>query len=230
MEFDDFAIEARRIAAAVASYLQEQGYRVLVEHPIRADAPLRTSLLATRKSLSLLVEVQSRVKLEGAVTVLARWLANKHEYAELYVATRSDAMLSGGLLSVARSEGIGILSIDESGRVERHMAARNHALQVALHPQLSLGRHKVRVRELYERFNGGDRIDALRDLCELVEGETDMAAWSTCCQRMDYQDGGRCTSDEMGYADKHAVPSGNICVSTTTTMQCIVLSGPAYIS
>ncbi|MCI0677375.1 MAG: hypothetical protein L0Y42_16565 [Phycisphaerales bacterium] len=51
--------------------------------------------------------------------------------------------------------------------------ARNFALVVTPDPTLALGKHKKRVGDLVEKFNGGGRKDALRDMCELVEGETD---------------------------------------------------------
>jgi hypothetical protein len=50
---------------------------------------------------------------------------------------------------------------------------RNFALVVAPDPTLALGKHKKPIGDLVEKFNAGDRKDALRDMCELVEGETE---------------------------------------------------------
>jgi hypothetical protein len=57
-----------------------------------------------------------------------------------------------------------------------HIKPRNHALCVNPEPTLPLGNKKSQVGRLVERFNQGDRKEALREMCEVFEHEVGAVA------------------------------------------------------
>jgi hypothetical protein len=103
---------------------------------------------------------------------LAVQLAANRQYAELYIATRDEGVLSGEMLQALRKDGVGLLLVAESGAVSTHSAARNAALVVSPDPTLALGDRKQEVQAALRKFNDVNRKDGLRDMCEVVEGET----------------------------------------------------------
>ncbi len=168
--------EARGPAFAVAKYLTRQRMSVKVEIAAWPDAPYRTTLTAKKSGLYVLVEAQGTPNYTKPLRDLWAWLAAKRHYAELYLATLGAAVLEASMLAELQRDGVGLLIVEEDGRVVRNHSGRNPALIVTPEPTLSYGDCKAEVARAVEKFNDGERKDGLRDMCELVERETERIA------------------------------------------------------
>jgi hypothetical protein len=139
-------------------------------------SPYRTTLVARKSGLCLLVEAQGLLTYGRAIKELATWLAANRHYGELYLATVSEAVLQAGILGEMRRDGVGLLVVDENGLVSESQKARNPALVVTPEPTLRFGNRKREVFDAIKKFNDVDRKDGLRDMCEAVERETEELA------------------------------------------------------
>lgn len=168
--------EAQSAALAVVRHLRKRGMTVKLEIPVWPDAPYRTTLVARKQGLFLLVEAQGVLNYGKAIRELARWLAANRHYSELYLATTSDAVIQAGMLGEMKGDGVGLLVVDENGVVSESQRARNPALVVTPDPTLRFGDCKPEVLAAVSKFNEVDRKDGLRDMCEVVERETEELA------------------------------------------------------
>jgi hypothetical protein len=75
-----------------------------------------------------------------------------------------------------KQDGVGLLVVGVAGDVATPHRARNPALVVTPDPSLKYGRCKPEVLAAVQKFNDVDRKDGLRDMCELVERETETLA------------------------------------------------------
>lgn len=175
MEFIFTPEDARTTAERVGRYYQRKRYAVEIETAYAADAPYRTTLIARRREMpTILVEAQAALTLLRPVEDLARWLAAERSYCELYLAVDSEGSLPGQTLANCMKLGIGILIAMPDESLQEVRRARNPALIVTPDPNLKLGKLKTRVKDLVQRFNDGDRKEAFRDLCEVIERETEV--------------------------------------------------------
>jgi len=168
--------EAQEPALAVARQLRKRGMIVKAEIEAWPGSPYRTTLVARQSGFCLLVEAQGVLNYGKAIKELATWLAAHRYYAELYLATVSEAVLQAGMLGEMKRDGVGLLVVDESGVVVESQKARNPALVVTPEPTLRYGDCKQEVAEAIKKFNDVDRKDGLRDMCEIVERETEELA------------------------------------------------------
>ena len=173
MKFEYTPEEARTVAEATHRWLVKGKYKISIDTRIQSDAPYLTTLVGKRVGALRLVEAQGTCKYEGALERFATWLAARRFNAELYLATLEDSNVPARILRAIGDDGVGLLLIDENMEVQCIKKARNFALLVTPDPTLALGKHKSHIRDLVIRFNDGDRKDALRDMCELVENETE---------------------------------------------------------
>lgn len=164
--------EAQAIAATLVAHFRHGKAKVEIEASLSTDAPYRTTLVVRGGPSVQLIEAQHVPTFDGSLRQFARWLASKREDCELYVATHEDAILSGALLNDLARDGAGLIVVSAAGDVAVHKQARNPAL-VITPAKVSLGQHRKPVDGLITKFNGGERKDALREMCELVEGKTD---------------------------------------------------------
>lgn len=172
MQFDLTPEEARPVAIAVAGHFLEKEMSVEVEIASWDDAPYRTSLLASKAELRVLIEAQGDLDYHGSLKQMALWLsANKH-YAELYIATNSDAGTTAKVFGELKRDGVGLLIVDDAARVVETIKPRNSALVIRPDPTLHYGQCKNEVNSSVTKFNQDDRKDGLRDMCEIVERET----------------------------------------------------------
>ena len=176
MQFEDTLLELHGLARNIAREFERRSFRVLAERALGEHAPLRTTLLGKKGEERVLVEVQSRLVFGSAIRDLALWLNRNREYASLYLATSSEAVIPGRLLRELKRHGVGLLLVDEDGTIQTIQRGQIFALLVPLTPAAPLSQLKKIICRLCERFNDGDRKDALRDLFELVERETDRLA------------------------------------------------------
>jgi hypothetical protein len=172
--------EAQRPARAVAAYLAKKKMKVKIEAPVSQDAPYRTTILASKGGLSLLIEAQGTLNYEKALKDLSAWLAAKRSYSELYLATTSDGLLPLGLLADLDKDGVGLLIVHDNFSVVVDRKARNPALVVTPDPTLKFGNCRSEVLSALTKFNNIDRKDGLRDMCEIVERETGSIAIQAC--------------------------------------------------
>lgn len=168
--------EAQLPALAVARQLRKRGMMVRAEIEAWPGSPYRTTLVAKKSGLCLLVEAQGILNYGKAIKELATWLAANRHYAELYLATGYEAVLQAGVLGEMKRDGIGLFVVDETGVVSESQKARNPALVVTPEPTLRFGDCKQDVLDAVKKFNEVDRKDGLRDMCEVVERETEELA------------------------------------------------------
>lgn len=177
MEFNFTPEEAQPAAEAIARYLQQRKkMSVSVEVAGWQDAPLRTTLLGKQSSLLTLVEVQGSLSYTRPIKELAAWIAARRHYAELSIAVPSEATLKAGTLQELQGDGVGLLVVDEDGSIREALKPKNPALVITPDPNLKLGKCKAEVINAVGKFNELDRKDGLRDMCELVERETEALA------------------------------------------------------
>ncbi len=172
MQFQFTPYECQGIATIIVRHFRKGRHVVRIEESIDEDAPLRTTLIAQKGELKIFVETMDKPSLPNALAELARWLFLRREYCELYVAAHSDSEMMTGLLTEYRKNGIGLLVVDENERVHIHEKARNPNLVIGEDPNLKLGHYKKSVMEVIEMHNRGDSRDAVREICEIVEGLT----------------------------------------------------------
>lgn len=80
--------------------------------------------------------------------------------------------MSGALLNDLARDGVGLMVVGDDGEFAVHKLARNPALMITP-ARVPLGQMRREVDTLIAKFNGGERKEALREMCELVEGRTD---------------------------------------------------------
>lgn len=181
MRFSFTPQESQVVARAVARYFRRKRMRVIVEAPAWQDAPYRTTLVVVASySLRILIECQDVINYARAIMDLAAWLAAERRYAELYLATASEAVLRVGVLEETKRDGVGLLIVNDNGKVSESQSARNPALVVTPDPTLKLGGCKDEVTTALKKFNNGNRKDGLRDMCEIVERLTEEAGVAAC--------------------------------------------------
>jgi len=172
MKFSFTPEEAQGIAMAVAKYLKNANGKPKTEAPAWDGAPYRTTLLFTSGQPHVLIDCQDSPSYGTRLKELVVEMAANRLYAELYVATRAEAVLSGEMLQALGKDGVGLLLVTDNGAVTKHSAARNAALVVSPDPTLKLGDCKQETQAALRKFNDVNRKDGLRDMCDLVERET----------------------------------------------------------
>lgn len=168
--------EAQPAALALVAHFRRHGMTVKTEVAAWPGAPYQTTLVARKSGLSLLVEAQGIPNYGKAIKELATWLAANRCYAELYLATLTESVVQAGMLGEMRGDGVGLLVVDEKGAVSESQRARNPALVVTPEPTLRFGGCTREVLDSIKKFNDVDRKDGLRDMCEVVERETEELA------------------------------------------------------
>jgi len=176
MRFEFTPDEARAIAEPVAVWLRDGGFRVSPEKALGDAAPYRTTLLACKGALTVLVEAQGALSYGERIRKLCHWLAAQRAYCEFYIATRHDAAVTPQSIAELRKDGVGLVVPAVGGGICVLHMPRNWALVVTPDPNLTYGSYRRDVAKVVETFNDGDRKDALRDMCELVETLTDTVA------------------------------------------------------
>jgi hypothetical protein len=168
--------EAQRTARIVHASLVRDGFKVQIEKALSDTAPYRTTLLARQGQLNRFIEAQGSLDFHRELKDFCRWLGSRREYAELYLATSDEFSFTPGTLRELRGDGVGLLTIGSDAKVTIIERARNPALLITPEPTLSYGRCKVEVAAAVSKFNQTDRKDGLRDMCEIVERETEALA------------------------------------------------------
>ena len=161
------------IVFSVAKYYHKKNYRIRQLHAIAEDAPYRTTLVASKGTLNILIEAQKASRFHGALESLTRWLAAQRKHCEFYIATGDAGELTGGFLKELKAEGVGLLVVDDRGHIHIQFKARNNALVIRPDPTLNFGSLSDAVSDSLIKFNDVDRKDGLRDMCEIVEGLTE---------------------------------------------------------
>jgi len=168
--------EAQIVALAVARHYRQRQMAVRTEVAAWPGAPYRTTLVAARSGLQVLVEAQGAPTFTNPLKDFATWLASQRFYAEFYLATAAEAVAPIRLLEDLREHGVGLLVVDDRGRVSVTQKAMNPALIVMPDPTLRYGERKQDVLAAVQKFNEVDRRDGLRDMCDIVEEETEKLA------------------------------------------------------
>jgi hypothetical protein len=176
MKFNFTPDEAQPAAKAVARFLKRKKMSVSVEVAAWQDAPLRTTLVGKLAGLVTLIEVQGALNYSKPIKDFATWIAAKRYYAELVIAVPSEATTQAGVLNELREDGIGLIVVEEDGAVRQSIQPKNPALVVTPDPTLKFGKCRQEVLDAVTKFNDVNRKDGLRDMCELVERETEALA------------------------------------------------------
>lgn len=173
MKFDITPDEAQKPAAAVIKHFKKKKMKIKIERPAWDDAPYRTTIVAERAGLKILIEAQGILSYGRSLQDYAAWLAARRYYSEFCIATMDDAVIEVGVSHQMKTDGVGLLIVDDDDVVKEHHRARNPALVITPDPTLSLGSTRTAVSAAVRKFNDVDRKDGLRDMCELVERLTE---------------------------------------------------------
>ena len=164
--------EAQSIADDIISALEGDGWKCAIEEAFHVDAPYTTVILAKKTGQPVwLIEPQAKPSYIRQLTHLSSFLHGQRAHACLYVATTLEGEVSGAMLTTLKKEGTGLIIVAD-GALSVSLSATTPSLVLRLDPSLSLGRHTKRVEQILEEYNSGNRLGAVRDLCEFVEGET----------------------------------------------------------
>jgi len=148
------------------------------------EAPYRTTIIAKRAGFpTILVEVLLESVYPRQLRELRRWLFAEHLDVELYVSFSPESQGAVSTWSDLRSDGVGIIIVEKSGRkfsLRFEGKARNPALTIRSDPGVRLGVLAQKVGAAISKFNEVDRMDALRDMVEIVEGQTKELAILAC--------------------------------------------------
>ncbi len=180
MKFAITPDEAQRPAAAVIKHFKKKSMKIRIERAAWSDAPYRTTVVAEKEGLRILVEAQGVLSYGRSLQDYAAWLAAQRYYAELWIATMDDAVIEIGVSHKMRNDGVGLLIVDASGSIAEHHRARNPALIITPDPTLKLGSSRAEVSAAVKKFNDVDRKDGLRDMCEVVERLTEEVGVAAC--------------------------------------------------
>lgn len=164
--------EVQSTADDIISTLEGDGWKCAVEEAFHVDAPYTTVILAKKSGQPVwLIELQARPSYIKQLSHLSSFLHAHRSHACLYVATTLEGEVSGAMLTTLKKECTGLIIVAD-GKLSVSLPATTPSLVLRLDPSLSLGRHTKRVEEILVEYNSGNRIGAVRDLCEFVEGET----------------------------------------------------------
>ncbi|HKW30816.1 MAG TPA: hypothetical protein VJT54_15900 [Verrucomicrobiae bacterium] len=173
MKFDFTPEEAQPVAVAVAKQLKRQGMEIRCEVEPFEGASYRPTLVAVKSGLTIIVEAQGNLDFHRTLAGFAAWLAAGRRYVRFYLATTEHCMMHGTTLAEIKGHGVGWLVVQDMGSVIESLPARNPALVVTPHPDLRCGDCQPEVRSALIKFNEINRKDGLRDMCEIVERETE---------------------------------------------------------
>lgn len=169
--------EARWVAEAAARWAtREKNAKCEVERTPWKDAPYRTTLATLDGDPKILIDAQGAFSYHRPLAALASWIHAHRRYAELYVAVAEASEVQVRQLEEMKRDGVGLLLVYDDGAVHQAHPARNPALLVLPDPTLKYGDCRAEVEAAVQKFNHVDRKDGLRDMCELVERETEKVA------------------------------------------------------
>jgi len=180
MKFEITPDEAQKPAVAVIKHFKKKKMQIKIERAAWDGAPYRTTVLAEKAGLKILVDAQGVLSYSRSLNDFAVWLAANRHYSELWIATMSEALLEVGVLHQMKMDGVGLLIVSDAGITTEHLRARNPALVITPDPTLSLGSSKKEVLKAVQKFNDTDRKDGLRDMCEIVERLTEEVGIAAC--------------------------------------------------
>lgn len=176
--------EIRTIADALFRFMQNQGFKVCIEKPLRDDAPCATTLIATKGRLAILLEAQHRLICDHYIKDLSSWLHLCRINAELFLVAHRTVSFSGEFLKDLDQTGVGLILVEDSAKITIERFPKNPALIISPEPTLRFGPYEKKVNECVARFNSPCSFlsmnnpcrDAARDMCEIVEGLTEELA------------------------------------------------------
>lgn len=172
--FELTILDARPTALLVRRHYLRRGYRVRVETAAWGDAPYRTTLLCEGRGERILIECQGKLSYHGPLRNLREYLVEQRRPAELNIAVRAseDVSISPIALREIERDGVGLLLVDPNGAITPSSTPCNWAFFIAPDPNLRFGGNRRKVEECFHKYNRVNRLDGLRDLSNLVEGET----------------------------------------------------------
>lgn len=173
MRFDVTPEEAQPCAHQLVRHLVASKRSPVVEKAAWDDVAYRTTVFTRAGDEVTLYEVQGQIDFHDQLRGFAQWLAAKRKYAELWIVAEGAAAMTALTMRTLTQYGVGLLLRDEKGQFIVTLVPRNPVLQVTPDPGLKYGDAKQEVWSCVEKFNAGARKDALRDLFELVERETE---------------------------------------------------------
>jgi hypothetical protein len=132
--------------------------------------------MAEANGLTILIDTQGAVDYHRQLRDLRNWIFAERAYVELHVATSPQGGLITGVLQEMKDDGVGLMTVGADNKIIELAKARNPALIISPDPTLKYGKCKNEVLESLEKFNNVNRKDGLRDMCELVERETEELA------------------------------------------------------
>lgn len=173
--------EAQPIANLVTLYLTKHKFKVKVEQAIDSSASYRTTLLGVKGKLSILIEAQRKPEISKSFREFALWLRGSDHCAEMFISTNRQAVFSGNFLKEIEDLRIGLLIIEDDKTMKFDREPCNPTFIVRPDPSLCFGKFKSVINTYLKKFNQpsscftdtNPRKDALRDLCEHVEGLTE---------------------------------------------------------
>jgi hypothetical protein len=142
-------------------------------------------LIATKGSLAILLEAQHRLICDQYIKDLSYWLNSNRHNAELFIiADRNTASFSGDFLKQLNQTGVGLILVEDDLEPAIERSPKNPALIISPEPTLRFGPYEKEVKSCIAKFNSpcsflsdyNPRLDAARDMCEIVEGLTEELA------------------------------------------------------
>lgn len=166
--------EALPCAERLLEHLRKEGGRLVIEKAAWDDSPYRTTLYRQVGAELTFYEAQGQLSFHNRLQNFAQWLAARRHSSEFYLVAEEGSATTAQLFIELQRYGVGLLLLRADGRFDCPIPAKNPAFQVTPDPALRLGARRQEVLACVEKFNNGQRKDGLRDICEMVERETEI--------------------------------------------------------
>jgi hypothetical protein len=173
-------------AEKVKELFHGQKFRVEEMKSVNPAKGIRSHLVCKKSYKTIAIDIREKCTVDRHIEEYIKDCHTRRIPVEFYFAVPSILKNKEGIeepnsITITQREfmkelGIGLLILDEKQKIIKDLGTVSCDRRFALPPGTSLGTHKTKIADLIEKYNSGDCLDAVRDLCEEGEDATVMLA------------------------------------------------------
>jgi len=165
-----------RTTEKLIKYYRGKGYAITQLASVHEHNGYRPHLICTKKYEKIVIEVREKCVIEKPFENFvdksqAHRVAIKIYFAVPEYIEEEETVISHAQRAKMTSAGIGLLVVKETEIIE-DIGTISCNRRFALEPGTTLGKHAKSVEGAINKYNRGNCLDAVRDLCEEAEGAT----------------------------------------------------------
>jgi len=165
-----------RTAERLISYYRDNGYTVVQLQSVHEFNGYRPHIICRKKYETIVFELREKCNVEKPFENFvdksqANRIAIKIYYAVPEFIDETETSIGHAQRHILKRLGIGLLVVRESD-VSEDIGTISCNRRFALEPGTSLGKYTKKIDEIIDDYNHGNCLNAIRDLCEEVEGAT----------------------------------------------------------